>query len=530
MIPEPPISGASLSKEQLIEWGILLFLYFVGPAIGRYVKRKQQEQSERTGGGGGVTPAAEAEGAPMAAVPRPQPAARAATPEPPDSSVLPALREAIADWHAAVAPRHGRETARRLEAAVEGRIPSLATGQLLSEASTKDARDLTAQVQRLTRAVRRLRTPEQRVLGRAVDGLLSPLVTATEGPGGRSMLLLVGAEPDAASDRLAESASLVLIPVGSGEPSAARFFTELIGATERVLRRQPDRLQAVLEVAWSSLVTKVRAGGPAAAALADALTDPMAAQMLVETTAAAVVSRRIAPLGWVAMGVPAGETFQPRTPAQAVLQRAALGSSLVRDAMQVELEAGRVSAIIAEAIEDALARSPWEGETGQALATLVGSWGPAEDAAVTEIMESAASGGPVGGGLDHGHGAAALVALALMGRGGAAPQAAVIAVDAAGGGDGDKPRGRAAQTAGGAQAQVAYTRPQQVPYRQRGGTPRPGDGVLHVEGAPDPVAVEVLALQILLGPPRARRHPAFAGGPRSMWARPTPRRALGASG
>ncbi|MEZ4269549.1 MAG: hypothetical protein R3F39_24590, partial [Myxococcota bacterium] len=41
-----------MSKEQLIEWGILLFLYFVGPAIGRFVKRKQAEQAARQGQGG----------------------------------------------------------------------------------------------------------------------------------------------------------------------------------------------------------------------------------------------------------------------------------------------------------------------------------------------------------------------------------------------------------------------------------------------------------------------------------------------
>lgn len=527
---EPPISGASVSKEQMIEWGILLLLYFIGPAIARFAKRRQQQQAERVAGGGQQTPATQAEEAPQPmTLLKAQQAAREPKSEPPDSTVMPGLRDAVAAWHAAVVPRYGREAARRLEGAVEARIPSLATGQLLGEAATREARELTDQVQRLTRAVKRLRTPDQRVLGRAIDGLLSPLVTATEGPGGRSILLLVGAEPDTASSQLAESASLVLVPVTSGESNAARYFTELVGATERILRQHPQRLQAVLEMAWSSLVAKVRSAGPLAGPLAEALTDPMAAQMLVETTATAVVARRIAPLGWVAMGVPKGATFEPRSPSQAVLQRAALGSALVRDSMVVNAEAGRVSTTIAEAIEEALARSPWEGETGQALATLVGSWGPADDATATEIMKAVTAGGTVDAGLDHGHSAAALVALALLGRGGAAPRAAVIALDAAGGGDGDKSKKHAGQTVGGAQAKVAYTRPQSIPYRHRDGAKSPSDSLLHVEGAPDPGAVEVLALQIILGPPRARRHPAFASGPRPMWSRPSPGRALGAS-
>lgn len=527
MIPQPPISGASLSKDRLIEWGILLFLYFVGPAIARFVKRRQQAQAQRRGQAGAGEPAADTPGAPTAARPQTLTAARESPPAPAAATALPDLREAVAAWHAAVTPRAGREVVRRLEAAVEARVPSLATGQLLSESATQEARDLTVQVQRLTRAVSRLRTPEQRVLGRAVAGLLTPIVTSTEGPGGRSMLLLVGAEPGSASSALAESAGLVLVPVAIGPASAAHFFTELVGATERILRQEPERLQAVLQLAWSTLVTKVQAGGPVAGPLAQALTDPAAAQMLVETTASAVVARRLAPLGWIAMGVPEGEAFQPRSPAQAVLQRAAVGSALVvRDSQGAEPEDGRAFTVIAEAIEDALARSPWEGETGQALAALVGSWGPTEDAAVSAIIKAVKAGGAVDAGL--GHGAPALVALALLGRGGAASEAAVLAVDAAGGGDGDTLGGRAAQTAGGAQAQVAYTRPQEIPYRQRGRAQRPAGGALHVAGAPDTGALEVLALQILLGPPRARRHPAFAGGPRSIWARPTPRRALGA--
>jgi hypothetical protein len=519
----PLILAAALTKEQLIEWGILLFLYFVGPAIGRFVKRRQEEQAAAR---------EQAAASPLAA----QPAAASATkaspapprPAPPDLEALPALRDAIAAWHAAVAPRYGREAARRLEAVVEARVPSMATGQLLGEAATATAKQLTGQIQRLTRAVERLRHPDQRVLGRAVSALLTPLVTATEGPGGRGLLLLVGADPDDASAELAEAAGLVPVPIGSGEPSAARFFTELVVATERVLRQQPERLQAVLTVAWATLVTKVQSAGPIAAPLAKALTDPMVAQMLVETTAAAVVARRIAPLGWIAMGVPSDVAFQPRTPAQAVLQRAALGSGLCRGAMNVDLEAGRVSTVIAEAIEDALARSPWEGETGQALATLVGSWGPAEDQLTEEILAALAARAPVDGGLDHGHAAAALVALALAGRGGAAPDDAVAAVDAAAHASRDRPRGRAAQTAGGALAKVADTRPQDAPYRQRVAPIGAPQTLLHVEGAPDPGALDVLALQIILGAPRARRHPAFRGGPRSLWARPTPRGPRGA--
>ncbi|MCB9729559.1 MAG: hypothetical protein H6744_08410 [Deltaproteobacteria bacterium] len=519
MLHGPPLAGAEVSPQQLIEWGILLLLYFVGPAVTRLLKRRQEAREAA------ATPAAEtaAEAEPARPrAPQPAPAPRPPPPEVAPEAVLPSLREALAAWHQAVLPRHGREVARRVEAVVEARVPTLATGQQLAPAEADAARALTRQIRSLTRVVDRLRAPDQLVLARAIVGLLGPVVAAREGSGGRAILVPTGAVPSSAADDLAEAAGLVLVPVGVGDLGARRAFAELRTAAEHVLRSEPERLQALVGVAWKTLVTRVRAGGPLSGALAKALTDPMAAQMLVDTAATAVVAHRVAPLGWMAMAHPDGLAFMPRTPQQAVAERAGLRSALTRDVMIVDLEESFAATIIAEAIEDALARTPWEGETGQALATLGGAWGPAEDRRVVEILAALESGASLAGPVDEASGAAAVVALARLADTGAATDQATARLAAAlWGGERPVPDARAARS-GADERRVAYARPQSVPYRRHDGR-----ALLQVSppsAAQDASALgarEVLALQIILGPPRARRHPAFRGGARSIWARPT---------
>ncbi|MGM0575134.1 MAG: hypothetical protein ACQEXJ_05325 [Myxococcota bacterium] len=503
--PDAHLLLAEIEIGELIEWLILLALYFLLPALSRMLRRKKSdEEAEAHETRPEFEPAERWEPEPAAPrpieesepveTPVPPETARppVEAPEPPvvDTAALDDLEGALAAWRAVATPRIGRAAASRVEREVAEQVPAWSGAWPWTPEDADDARSAARAVEDLTAGVRAVSHPAERILSRTAEAMLDPVARAAAGPDAEDppVLLPVGRQPSPDARSLAAAVDLLPLHVPDGAPAPARRVAFLEEAAAQVVMAYPGALDPVVSRALDRVVEVARERGPTSAPLRMLLRQDMVGTLFASGVVSAMAFRHTGPLAVLSEPPQDASTRTAHGLRAALARRAADRSVLVEDAAPPEEVEALAWDRVAEAIEGAMVEVPWGPGSGRGLRGLVPAWGPARDQRARDLGHALAAHRRNLGVRPSG--AEALVAWRL------ALEEAGVALDR-------RTLGLLADAVEGVK----------TPRRPAVRKPAPAPGT----DAQDSERGDAFVLQVLLGEPRARRHPAFRRGPRRMW-------------
>ncbi len=403
------------------------------------------------------------------------------------------LREGVLAWRSAAGPVIGRRAAERLTSIVRERLGDF-EGSVAHwvEADVAAAQAATGVLVDAAMALDPLAKPGRRIMWRAVESLTERVLETAPASHETEELVLVplASQLGAARTRSAlEQAGLVpiLLPVGGVSP--ARALGLMVVALREVIARDARDVLPVVGATLDRLARETGSGAGLAAALVDFTGRGDARQLLQAEIPTALALRHSGPLAALLFG-PA--TLEELGAQPALVRRAAYASTLIDSRLTHSDPALAVWDAIVGALVNALEATGFGGEMAESLWVLVDPWGPAEDHQARAVAQWLRGGGTTAAPSRIVDPIVALVAWRLVGK------------------LGRERLGYLADAVDGKHQPVVQVRPV-VPsaYAARGG----GSAAVSDTRA---TWQQALAMQVVLGPPRARLGPKRVP---SLWGR-----------